>query len=161
MYSTRRPMEKVMQFRFLLPIALLSLGFNDPAFASKWLAICSTASHVDAIQIKTAKTGEQLPPLKSGDLVYTIYSDKGSARSPTLAFRRGKLTEIAPSMEQLEEKHLVDCAGDEPKTPEYPIIVDHDNASEAQLIYDEFGFTTDFFFAAKGETRRANSLLEG
>jgi hypothetical protein len=117
----------------------------QPARASHWTTICAATNNAGAVQIKDAKTNAPLVALKSGDLVYQMVdqniSDQGS---PTFAFRQGKMTEIAPRAEDLEKSKAIDCAIDEPKSTEYPIIVP-DNAHDAQLIYDNFGLISDFF----------------
>src|SRR5580658_5925904 len=135
-----------MNVRFgILIMALVGVVSAEPARASSWIYICVTTGSGDPVRIENAKTGDQLVPLKSGDLVYKMVDSKiFDDRLPTLAFREGKLTEIVPRMKELEEKDLVNCVADEPKSAEYPIIV-RDDASEAQLIYDEFGFISDFF----------------
>jgi hypothetical protein len=135
-----------MNVRFgILIMALVGVVSAEPARASSWIDICVTTGSGDPVRIENAKTGDQLVPLKSGDLVYKMVDSKiFDDRLPTLAFREGKLTEIVPRMKELEEKDLVNCVADEPKSAEYPIIV-RDDASEAQLIYDEFGFISDFF----------------
>ncbi len=105
------------------------------------LAVCLfrekqwTAARID----QDARTGKQLSPLKSG--VYNV--THGNAKTPTLAFSGGTLTEILPSMDELERKGLVKCA-DEAKSANYPMIVP-DDPSKAQLIYDNFGYITDYF----------------
>jgi hypothetical protein len=125
-------------------MVLVGMVFAEPARASNWLEICVTVANSAPVQIKNAKTGDRLVPLKSGDLIYKMIDSKTSDdRFPTLAFRDGKITEIVPKMEELEERHLINCY-DEPKSAEYPIIV-RDNALDGQLIYDNFGFISDFF----------------
>src|SRR5262245_54113997 len=134
-----------MNVRFGILIFLVAVVLAEPARASDFISLCVTTGKGAPVQIKKAKTGDQLAPLKSGDLIYKMYKTVGdSERSPTLAFREGKLTEIVPGMEELEKKRLVNCAGDEPKSAEYPMIA-RDDASDAQLIYDEFGIISDFF----------------
>jgi hypothetical protein len=135
----------IMNVRFAILIALACVVLADPARASSWLSICEIAGNGPPVQIKNAKTDQSLAPLKPGDLIYKMADQEiVDERRPTFAFREGKLTEILPGMEELEKKKLVNCVGDEPKSPDYPIIV-FDKASEAQLIYDEFGVISNFF----------------
>src|SRR5262245_43099413 len=102
-----------------------------------WLQLCVASGKGAPVRIREATTRDQLVPLKLGDLIYKMICSEKECQRPTLAFREGKLTEILPGLEELEDKRLVNCY-EEPKSAEYPIIA-QETPSDAQLIYDEFG----------------------
>src|SRR5262245_19420734 len=135
--------EATMNVKLGSLIFLVGMLLAEPAASieapggTKWLSLCVTTGRGAPVRIRSAKTGDQLVPLKSGDLIYQMVYEKGTKELPTLAFREGKLTEIVPGREELENKRLVNCAADEPKSAQYPIIA-LDRPSDAQLIYDEF-----------------------
>jgi hypothetical protein len=128
-------MEITMSAKVVMLVLFVDVVWIGPAFAGS-LSMCVTKVNSSPIPIKNAKTGDQLRPLQSGDLIYRMERDG----APTLAFRDGKLAEIVPGLKQLETKHLVDCDG--PKSGQYPIIVP-EGSPELQIIYDEFGVISD------------------
>ena len=129
-----------MKMKCIILASIVSAALIEPVHAENWLYLCITAGSGASVPITEVQTRRELAPLRSGDLVYQLM---GKQEGPTLAFRGNKLVPIVPAMDALTEKGLVTCS-DEPKSNDYPIIAQN-TASDGQLIYDEFGFVSDFF----------------